>query len=129
MTIGLIDTSILIHLFRKHPAAEAWFTGQTVQFSVSSITWLEFMDGVPNKAGLAKCLSIVAQFELIRLTDADQDWAMQQMAQLRLSTGVHIGDCLIASVAFRLQVPLYTQNVKDMQKVLPAELIIRPFVA
>jgi len=56
MTIGLIDTSILIHLFRKHPAAEAWFTGQTVQFSVSSITWLEFIDGVPNKAGLAKCL-------------------------------------------------------------------------
>lgn len=129
MTSGLVDTSVLIHFFRRHPAAEAWFAAQTEQLSVSSITWLEFMDGVPNKLGQTYCLSILSQFVLIHLTEADQDWAMHQMALLRLSAGVHTGDCLIASVCHRLQVPLYTQNIKDMVKILPAALIIKPFDA
>ena len=113
----------------RHPAAQEWFRAQTEPLSVSSITWLEFMDGVPGKAGQVLCLSILLQFELIRLTDGDQDWAMQQMTLHRLSDGVHVDDCLIASVCHRLQVPIYTHNVKDLQKLLPEPLVIRPFAA
>ena len=71
MIAALVDTSVLIHLFRKHPAAQAWFSAQTEAMAVSSITWLEFMDGVPSSKGQALSLAILAQFELIRLTDAD----------------------------------------------------------
>ena len=129
MTIALVDTSGLIHLFRKHPAALTWFNTQPNRLSISTTTWLEFMDGVPNRAGQALCLSLLAQFELIHQTEADQDWAMQQLALYRLSDGVHPEDCLIASICHRLQVPIYTHNVKDLQKLLPGHLIIRPFVA
>ncbi len=129
MTVALVDTSVLIHLYRKHPAALAWFNSQRDQLSISSITWLEFIDGAPSKAGLVLCLSILTQFELLHLTKEDQDWAMQQMETYRLSVGVHIDDCLIASVCHRLQVPIYTHNVKDIVKILPASLVIRPFVA
>jgi predicted nucleic acid-binding protein len=87
------------------------------------------MEGAPSKAGQALCLSLIAQFELLRLTDVDQDWAMKQMVDYRLSRGVHSADCLIASICHRLQVPIYTHNVKDMVKILPSTLVIRPFVA
>ena len=129
MTTALVDTSVLIHLFRKRPEARKWFDAQTSTLSVSTITWLEFIDGVPNKAGQALCLSILSDLELIRLTDEDQDWAMQQLSRYRLSDGVHPDDCLIAAVCHRLQVPIYTHNVKDLVKLLPETLVIRPFIA
>lgn len=39
---------------------------------------------------------------------------MQQMENFRLTHGVTSQDCLIAAVAYRLQLPLYTHNLKDM---------------
>jgi predicted nucleic acid-binding protein len=54
---------------------------------------------------------------------------MEQLSLYRLSDGVHPADVMIASVCHRIQVPIYTQNVKDMQKVLPSSLVIKPFMA
>jgi hypothetical protein len=54
---------------------------------------------------------------------------MEQLGLYRLSDGVHPADVMIASVCHRIQVPIYTQNVKDMQKVLPSSLVIKPFMA
>jgi predicted nucleic acid-binding protein len=129
MTSGFVDTSVLIHLYRKHPDALAWLKAQTERLSVSSITWLEFIDGAPSKNGLKLCLSILDGFELVWLSEADQDWAMLQLQQYRLGKGVHDEDCLIASVCHRLQVPIYPQNVKDMTKLLPRALVKQPFIA
>ena len=129
MTSGFVDTSLLIHLYRKHPDALAWLKAQTEQLSVSSIVWLEFIDGAPSRNGLKLCLSILDTFELIRLSEADQDWAMLQLQRYRLNKGIHDEDCLIASVCHRLQVPIYTQNLKDMRKLLPSPLVKQPFIA
>ncbi|SRR5260221_14669891 len=129
MTVAFVDTSVLIHLYRKHQAALAWFNAQNEQLSLSSIAWLEFMDGAPSKKGQSLCLSILSKFEVIRLSETDQDWAMQQLQRHRLARGVHPDDCLIASACSRLQVPIYTQNIKDMKKLLPDALVVRPFVA
>jgi predicted nucleic acid-binding protein len=61
------------------------------------------------------------------LTRADMDWAMQQLERYRLSHGVEMNDCLIASVAHRLQVPLYTHNLRDMRVLLKETLVIKPY--
>jgi len=74
-------------------------------------------------------ITLLNTFETVPVSDADQKWSEQQLVKYRLSHGVEINDCLIASVCQRLQVPIYTQNLKDMQKVLASELVIRPFVA
>jgi predicted nucleic acid-binding protein len=52
---------------------------------------------------------------------------MQQLERYRLSHGVGINDCLIASVAHRLQLPLYTHNLKDMRVLLGETLVIKPY--
>ena len=79
-----------------------------------------------SKAKQAASKTILAQFDLIRLTASDQDWAMLQMEGLRLSDGVSINDCLIASAAHRLQLPLYTHNLRDMTPLL-GKLSVQPY--
>jgi predicted nucleic acid-binding protein len=64
------------------------------------------MYGAGSKAKQATSKILLSQFELIHLNSLDQEWAMQQMEKYRLSHGVTMADCFIASVAYRLQVPL-----------------------
>jgi predicted nucleic acid-binding protein len=126
MIAGIVDTNILIELYRNLPAANIWAAGQT-DLAITSITWLEFMEGARGKAGQARCQQIITPFDLLLLTGNDQRWAMNQLMRYRLSRGVSFKDCLIASAVHRLQVPIYTQNVKDFAAVLPIKLVIKPY--
>jgi predicted nucleic acid-binding protein len=127
MTISVVDSTVIIHVFRKNSAARAWMNAQSVRLSVTPITWLEVMHGAPGKAGQATCKAILSQFDMEYLIRTDMDWAMQQLERFRLSHGVGIHDCLIASVCHRLQVPLYTHNVKDMRVLLSEPLVRKPY--
>jgi len=97
------------------------------RLDVTSITWLEVMYGASGKAGQSRAETVLAGFELSFLNHDDQWWAMDQMKHHRLSRGIAINDCLIASVCHRLNVPLYTHNRKDFLKLLPARLVISPY--
>jgi len=103
MIVGIVDTTVIVHIFRKNSIAKARLAAQTNKLSVTSITWLEVMYGAPGKLGQQTCKTI------------------------RLSRGVGINDCLIASVCHRLQIPIYTHNVKDMSKLLSATQVIQPY--
>jgi predicted nucleic acid-binding protein len=124
---GLIDSTVVIHLFRKNRAAQSWIDTQEDYLFVTPITWLEVMFGAPGKAGQATSKAILSRFDMLYLTAEDIDWAMQQMELHRLSQGVGINDCLIASVCHRLQMPIYTHNLKDMRKVLDPSFVIQPY--
>jgi predicted nucleic acid-binding protein len=126
MLVGIVDTNILIELYRKNAATIAWFSGQG-DLGVTTISWLEFMVGAAGKQGQQRCLQIVAQFTLHHLTTSDQEWAMQQLLRYRLSHGVSKDDCLIASVCNRLQVPMFTRNVKDFTPMLGSRLVVKPY--
>ncbi|MDX1992758.1 MAG: PIN domain-containing protein [bacterium] len=126
MTAGIVDTTVIVHYFRKLPSAQAWVDSQSSLLSLFSITWLEVMHGAGSKAKEATSKAILDGFQLLYLIQSDQDWAMQQMERYRLSHGISINDCLIASVAFRLQVPLYTHNIKDMTPLL-GSLAVKPY--
>jgi predicted nucleic acid-binding protein len=127
MTVGIADTTVLIHYFRKLPTAAAWVDSQPTRLTITSITWLEIMEGVQGKAGQIANKTLLARFDIEYLSTADQIWAMQQMERLRLSNGITINDCLIASVSYRLGVPLFTHNLKHMKVMLPAALVVKPY--
>ncbi len=126
MTFGIVDTTVIVHYFRNNPATQAWVDTQSTRLSVVSITWLEIIHGAGSKVKEEASKSILNRFELIYLSQADQDWAMQQVERYRLSHGVSINDCLIASMAYRLHVPLYTHNIKDMALLLE-KLAVNPY--
>lgn len=126
MSIGLVDTTVILHYFRQNAAARAWVDSQPAQLSVTSITWLEVMEGASSKANQAESKSILGKFEVIYLTAADQQWAMEQLERFQFSHHIGMNDCLIASVAYRLRVPLYTHNLKDMAPLI-GELAVKPY--
>jgi predicted nucleic acid-binding protein len=127
MTTGIVDTTVIIHLFRKLPAARAWIDTCGLRLLITPITWLEVMYGAPSKVAQAECKAILGRFDVAHHTFIDQEWAMQQMEQHRLSQGVSINDSLIASVAYRMQITLYTHNLKHMRVLLGDILPKKPY--
>ncbi len=125
MIDAILDTTVVLHLFRKYQPAINWLNSQQ-HYGVTSITWMEVMEGASNKANQAQCKAILSQFDTLYLTFADQQWAMQQLELFQFSHHIGKDDCLIASLAYRLQVPLYTHNLKDMSPMI-GNLAVKPY--
>lgn len=125
MIDAVLDTTVVLHLFRKYQPALNWFSNQQ-RYGVTSITWLEIMEGVNNKINQARCKELLNHFDLLYPTTVDQQWAMRQLERFQFSHHIGKEDCLIASVAYRLQLPLYTHNVKDMMPLI-GNLTTKPY--
>ncbi len=82
--------------------------------------------GASSKANQARCKKLLDQFQILYLTSSDQQWAMQQLEHLQFTHHVGKDDCLIASVAHRLQLTLYTHNLKEMSPML-GDLAKKPY--
>jgi len=104
VTPAILDSTVILHIFRKYKPALAWFTGDE-RYWVTSVTWMEVMIGVPNKRAQSETLDLLNRFETLYITRTDQVWAMQKVEQMRFSHSIGMNDALIASVAYRLQVP------------------------
>lgn len=126
MIDGIVDTTVVIHLYRGDNNAVTWVKS-VAALGVTPITWMETIYGAHGGRGQLESLKILRRFQLIYLTQTDQTWAMEQLLEKRLKFGVAVNDCLIASVCHRLQVPIYTHNVKDMVRVLDPHLVIKPY--
>ncbi|MGB1285445.1 MAG: PIN domain-containing protein [Aggregatilineales bacterium] len=122
---AILDTTVVLHLFRKYKPAVEWFRNPQ-RYAITSITWMEVMEGATNKANQAESKNILSQFELLYLTSSDQKWAMTQIEKFQFSHHIGRGDCMIASVAYHLQVPLYTHNLKDMMPLI-GTLAVKPY--
>jgi predicted nucleic acid-binding protein len=122
---GLVDTTVLVDLLRHYPNAESWYKAQKL-LGITNISWMELIVGAENKAAQRQSLQLLYLFEMVYIKEADTAWAMLQLLQYRLSHKVGIGDCLIAAAAYRLQVPLYTHNLKHFTPLL-GNLAKRPY--
>jgi predicted nucleic acid-binding protein len=110
---GITDTNIIIDLLRQYSPALQWATEiSNQQLGITPIVWMEVAQGSLNRAELEKAVLLMRRFRIEHSTPADNDWAMLQLARFRLSHNVQFPDVMIASVAVRLQVPLYTRNIK-----------------
>lgn len=126
MVTGLVDTSIIIDLIRGYPDAYMWLSSIDETLGVTHFVWLEVIQGAQNKQKLASAMKILADFELIEITPADTQWAVQALATTRLAHNVDALDSLIASVSYRLQIPLYTRNMKHFMPLLD-DLAQKPY--
>jgi predicted nucleic acid-binding protein len=124
---ALLDTSVLVDLWRKHPPALSWAEAQReLVIGVHVLVGMELVEGVRNSRELAHLDRLLADYDVVFLTPSDCVWASEQHRRLRLGHGVGVLDALIASSAVRLNVPLYTLNLKHFQS-LPDVKAIRPY--
>lgn len=126
MIDGVVDTTVVIHLYRGDKSAVTWVKSAAA-LGVTPITWMETIYGARGSRGQVESLKILRGFQLLYVTETDQRWAMSQLLEKRLMFGVAVGDCLIASVCYRLQIPIYTHNVKHLARLLDPHLVIQPY--
>jgi predicted nucleic acid-binding protein len=128
MTVdGLLDTSILVDLLREQAACLNWMQTQaSTQFALPVLVHMELIDGAGNAAERQSVQKALAVYPVIHLTTEDSIWAQQQHAVHKLSHNVGIIDALIAAPARRLQVPIYTLNVKHFKPLLGVK-VIKPY--
>lgn len=117
---------LLLTYIRGYPEAHLWLSGIDETLSVSHFVWLEVIQGAQNKQKQASAMQILADFDLIEITSADTQWAVQALTTTRLAHNVDALDSLIASVSFRLQISLYTRNMKHFMPLLD-DLAQKPY--
>lgn len=117
MVNGFLDTSILVDVIRLRVNAIQWFHAQQ-DLGIMPLVQMELVAGAGNKIEQQKALGLVAKLAMIYPTQADIDWAMHQQTVYALSHNAGMNDCLIASVSYRLQIPLYTNNLKHFTPLL-----------
>ena len=118
MVDALIDTMTVVDLLRAYPLAVTWFGAQSQKFGVTKFVWMEIIQGCTNKSDLRKSIRRLEHFTLVQTEIEDIDWALDKLTRFHLSHNVDIMDCLIAATAQRLQIPLYTRNVKHFKPLI-----------
>ncbi len=117
MITGILDTAILIDFLRGYSRAVQWLSSNP-DIAITPIVKFEILDGAANVKELRHSLKMLKQFQMVDLMPDDIEWALTQFTLYKLSHNVGSMDCLIASTAFRLQVPLYTRNLKHFAPML-----------
>jgi predicted nucleic acid-binding protein len=125
---ALLDTNILIGLWRRDPAMQAWIDSLPDEMVVGLpvLVVMEFIDGARNMDERKRAIKLLESYPVIHLESADSVWAQEQHANFKLSHNVGIIDALIAAPAARLKVPIYTLNTKHFSP-LPDVNAIRPY--
>lgn len=117
MVKAFLDTNIIVDLLRKHPIADQWLTNQS-DLGVTRAVWIEVLFGAENRQEQQRAIRLLGDFELVITTSVDFDWASQKIIQFGLSYKIEPIDYLIAAPSHRLQIPLYTRNLKHMSPLL-----------
>jgi len=124
---AILDTSVLIDLLRGFPPATNWFAGLRRQrLAITPVVWMETVQGATDREKRAQAIRFLRQFRIEHPTEDDNRWAMRQTANFHLSHGIQLQDAMIASVAARLTIPLYTTNLKHFQP-LPSVDAKKPY--
>jgi predicted nucleic acid-binding protein len=124
---GLVDTSVIIDAYRGYTQAINWFAAnRQLVFVITPVVWLEVVEGAPNKHEQGVLIGFLQRFQMLYLTEDDQKWAMAQLVKFKLSHNIGVMDCLIAAPAHRLNLPLYTRNMKHFTPMIP-QLVNQPY--
>ncbi len=120
MVDGLLDTAIIIvDLLRDYEPALAWSSDSGLRVGLTQFVWLEVIQGAQSNAAQRKATRVLKGFPLVQFTAEDVTWALRELTRVVPShNGVGALDALIAATAARLQIPLYTRNLKHIQPLL-----------
>jgi hypothetical protein len=122
---AILDTNILIDLLRNTPAAHKWFS-EPHNYAVTHIMWAEIVEGSKHKAALNIGVKLLQRFELISIEPDDWQTAIESYRSYWLSHRIDMNDCLISAVVKRVQIPLYTRNLRHF-KLLINDLAVAPY--
>lgn len=123
-----LDSDVVIDLLREYPPATSWFGSldDDETMALSGFVVMELIQGCHNKAQQEKLQRDLSFYDIVWLSPADCDKALEVFTQYRLSHNAGLIDVLIGQTAVTLDVPLYTFNQKHYRFV-PDLRTIQPY--
>ena len=109
----VVDTDVLVDFLRGSAEARTWMEGQRDRvIGIPVLVLMELIQGARNRDEQEELSGRLAPFPVQHIETGDSARALEWFSFYRLSHGVGVLDCLIAAIAVRLAVPLYTFNQK-----------------
>jgi predicted nucleic acid-binding protein len=85
----ILDTSVLVDLLRGfQPARTGLPFWERQQAAITPVVWMETVAGATNQVKRAQTIRFLRQFRLEHPTEADNRWAMRQLARFH---PLHVG--------------------------------------
>lgn len=117
---AFVDTAILIDLLENYDLAVEWQQSRGAMiFAICPTIWMEVMSNATNLSAQQGAGKFLTQFEMIYPTEQDIQWAMRQLVAHQINHGVTHRDCMIASLCHRLQIPLYSRDLRPFAPLIP----------
>jgi predicted nucleic acid-binding protein len=124
---ALLDTDVLVEVLRGRPEAVAWLSSRPASTAgVPVIVWMELIQGARDQGERDQIVNRLVPHSIIHLETGDSQVASAWFAAYWLSHRIGILDCLIAAIAVRLGVTLYTFNTGHSQ-VIPGLHVQSPY--
>lgn len=120
----LLDSDVVVDLLRGHPPALSWLrmASDGDALAVTGFTALECIQGCRNRAELKAFDALMREVDILWLSAAGCDEALERFRQERLSSGASVMDVLIAQTALEFNTPLHTFNIKHYRHMRGLEL-------
>ena len=123
----VVDTNILIDIFRASPPAISWATqSRDARLGIPIPVWFEIVVGARDATEQNRICKNLEAYEIIYLDNQAQELARDLFKTYRLSNGVGAPDCLIAAAAIGAGKPFCTLNEKHFS-IIPGLQVIRPY--
>ncbi len=123
----LVDTDVLIDCLRGTAAARRWLEATPDQeFGVPGVVAMELLIGCRNRTELDGVQRFLSAFAVLWPEAPDCAQAYALLATHRLASAISIPDCLVAAMALRRTLTLYTFNRKHFQ-VIPGLDVREPY--
>ena len=122
----LVDTDVLIDVWRGHEPAVEWFAGSAELPAVPGLVVMELVQDAENRQQVRQALKLVQPLEVVWPTEADCARALSDFVAYRLSHGLGLLDALIAACAVGRAATLYTFNVKHY-RFIPGLVVDQPY--
>ncbi|MBI5305543.1 MAG: PIN domain-containing protein [Chloroflexi bacterium] len=108
----LLDTDVMVDLFREYPRALEWVTARGEEIVLPGCVVMELIQGCKNKIEQERLEKTLGSYAIAWPSPQVCDEALSVFAQYYLSQHIGIFDALIGQLAVSLDVPLYTFNEK-----------------
>jgi predicted nucleic acid-binding protein len=124
----LIDIDILIDAGRGVTDAIACLNNiqTTSSLATSAVSEMELVVGCRDKVEMQAVAKFLQQFQIVKLSEAISDKAVELLTTYRLSHGLLIADSLIAATAIVRDWELISKNQRDYRFIAGLKLLAYP---
>lgn len=109
----LVDTDILIKVYRGNNDRKLILDNLKNRIAISVITALELYQGVDNSKKIIETSKQIKAYQVLHITEEISVLSLQLFKRYSLKRKIRMADCLIATTSLYFKLPLYTDNIKD----------------